>query len=111
LSWTVVGDRLQSYEGGYTAYREEKARRWQNLLLDYEAQEKYRARLAADIEATKGRALGVELSTRLDTARPLRKKVAKKAKAREKRPSGRSTRSAGSLRPQTRPRLSLAFPR
>ena len=105
-----VSDTIQTYEGGYTAYREEKARRWQNLLLDYEAQEKYRRRLEADIEATKAHSLGVELSTRNDQLRRYAKKVAKKAKAREKR----LRRQIDSLRwlaePQTRPKLTLAFP-
>ncbi|NUP47157.1 MAG: ABC-F family ATP-binding cassette domain-containing protein [Catenulispora sp.] len=105
-----VTDTVQTYEGGYTAYREEKARRWQNLLLDYEAQEKYRRRLEADIETTKAHSLGVELTTRNDQSRRYAKKVAKKAKSREKR----LQRQIDSLRwlaePQTRPQLTLAFP-
>ena len=67
-----IHDELQEYEGGYTAYKSEKAARWQKLLLDYEAQEKHRSRLAADIEATKGHASAVEHSTRNDLGAPLR---------------------------------------
>jgi ATPase subunit of ABC transporter with duplicated ATPase domains len=100
---------LQEYEGGYTAYKAEKQARWQKLLLDYEAQEKHRSRLAADIEATKGHSLTVEFATTDSSARRLAKKVAKKAKARERRLE-RELRSARWIaEPQTRPTLSLAF--
>jgi ATPase subunit of ABC transporter with duplicated ATPase domains len=102
--------RPQFYEGGYTAYHEEKARRWQRRLLDYEAQEKQRRRWEADIARTKEQARGVELTTHNDKIRRYAKKVAKKAKARERRLS-RQLRSARWLaEPQTRPALTLAFP-
>jgi ATPase subunit of ABC transporter with duplicated ATPase domains len=102
--------RPQRYEGGYTAYRAEKARRWQRLLLDYEAQEKRRRRWEADIAATREQARGVELATHNDKIRRYAKKVAKKAKARERRLE-RQLRSARWLaEPQTRPSLTLAFP-
>ena len=105
-----IHDELQEYEGGYTAYRAEKEARRQRLLLDYEAQEKHRARLAADIEATKGHASSVEFATRDSSARRLAKKVAKKAKARERRLE-RELRSARWIaEPRTRPTLALAFP-
>jgi ATPase subunit of ABC transporter with duplicated ATPase domains len=55
-----VSDRLQTYEGGYTAYRAERARRWQRLLEEHRAQERYRKRLEADIARTRQQALGVE---------------------------------------------------
>ena len=54
----------QWYEGGYTDYRAEKTRRWQKLLLDHEAQEKFRRRLEADIATTKSQARGVEQAVR-----------------------------------------------
>ncbi len=84
-----IHDELQVYDGNYTAYRAEKQRRWERLLLDYEAQEKARRRLAADIENTKNHALSVEDTIRSGAAAPhlrrLAKKVAKKAKVRERR--------------------------
>ncbi|MBV1854265.1 ATP-binding cassette domain-containing protein [Catellatospora sp. NEAU-YM18] len=109
-----IHDELQTYEGGYTAYREEKARRWHRLLLDYEAQEKDRTRWEADIARTREQAAGVEQTVRsgpgADKIRRYAKKVAKKAKARERR----LRRQMESLRwldqPQTRPVLALAFP-
>jgi ATPase subunit of ABC transporter with duplicated ATPase domains len=105
-----IDPRPQVYEGGYTAYRAEKTRRWQRRLLDYEAQEKQRRRWEADIERTREQARGVELSTRNDKIRRYAKKVAKKAKARERR-LARQLRSARWLaEPQTRPALALAFP-
>jgi ATPase subunit of ABC transporter with duplicated ATPase domains len=102
--------RPQTYEGGYTAYREEKARRWQRLLLDYESQEKARRRWEADIERTKEQARGVEAGTRNDKIRRYAKKVAKKAKARERRLRRQLQSARWLAEPQTRPALALAFP-
>jgi ATPase subunit of ABC transporter with duplicated ATPase domains len=82
------GGELTAYEGGYTAYREEKARRAARVALDYEAQQKRRRRLEADIAATRGYALHTELTVSRAAAPKLKryaKKVAKKAKARERR--------------------------
>src|SRR5688572_1074506 len=56
----LAGGALTSYEGGYTAYREEKARRGERLALDYEAQQKRRRRLEADIASTRGYAQRTE---------------------------------------------------
>ena len=105
-----IHDELQEYEGGYTAYKAEKQARWQKLLLDYEAQEKHRVRLAADIEATKGHALTVEWATTDSSARRLAKKVAKKAKARERRLQRELQSARWIAEPTTRPTLTLAFP-
>ena len=80
-----IHEQLQVYTGGYTAYRAEKTRRWEALLLAYEAQEKYRRQLDADIERTKEQARGVELATRNDQTRRYAKKVARKAISRERR--------------------------
>jgi ATPase subunit of ABC transporter with duplicated ATPase domains len=83
-----VSDRLQTYEGGYTAYRAEKARRWQRLLDEHRAQERYRKRLEADIARTRQQALGVERTASglgSDQIKRYAKKVAAKAKARERR--------------------------
>ena len=105
-----IHEEPQHYEGGYTAYRAEKARRWQTLLLDYEAQEKYRRRLESDIESTKGQARGTEQATRNDKLRRYAKKVAKKAKARERRLERQIQSIRWIEQPQTRPALTLAFP-
>ena len=83
-----VSDQLQTYEGGYTAYRAEKTRRWQRLLEEHRAQERYRKRLEADIARTRQQALGVERTASglgSDQVKRYAKKVAAKAKARERR--------------------------
>jgi macrolide transport system ATP-binding/permease protein len=104
----------QWYEGGYTDYRAEKTRRWQRLLLDHEAQEKFRRRLEADIATTKEQARGVEQTARsglgVDKLRRYAKKVAKKAKARERRLTRQLTSARWIAEPATRPPLTLAFP-
>jgi ATPase subunit of ABC transporter with duplicated ATPase domains len=82
------GGELTAYEGGYTAYREEKARRRARLDLDYEAQQKRRRRLEADIASTRGYAKRTETTaSRAEAPRLKRyaKKVARKAQARERR--------------------------
>ncbi len=98
------------YQGGYTAYRQEKAQRWQRLLLDFEAQQKYRLRLEADISAVKNQALQTELSTTNDQLRRYAKKVAKKAKAREGRLERQIQSVSWLAEPTTRPPLVLALP-
>jgi ATPase subunit of ABC transporter with duplicated ATPase domains len=106
-----VHDEPQTYEGGYTEFHSEKARRWQRLLLDYEAQEKKRLRWEADIASTKEFARGVEVANpRNPGARRYARKVARKAIVRERR-MRRLLDSARWLgAPETRPSLSLAFP-
>jgi ATPase subunit of ABC transporter with duplicated ATPase domains len=110
-----IDETPQDYPGGgYTAYRAEKTRRWQRLLSDYEAQEKDRLRWEADIAATKGHALGVELTVRSGVTAPhlrrVAKKVAKKAKARERRLRRQMASARWIAEPRTRPPLTLAFP-
>jgi ATPase subunit of ABC transporter with duplicated ATPase domains len=104
-----IHDEPQHYTGGYTEYRLEKQRRWERLLLDFEAQEKARARLAADIERTKDQARSVEQSTRNGKMRRYAKKVAAKAKARERRLTRQMQATSWIAAPQTRPPLVLAF--
>jgi len=106
-----IAPGLQDYPGcGYSAYRVERQRRWERLLLDFEAQEKYRRQLAADIERTKEYARGVEIANpRNPSARRLARKVARKALSRERRLE-RQMQSAGWLaRPETRPVLAMRF--
>jgi ATP-binding cassette subfamily F protein 3 len=110
-----IHEQPQDYPGGgYSAYRAEKTRRWQRLLLDYEAQEKDRARWEADIERTKGQALYVETTVRSGAEAPhlrrIAKKVAKKAKARERRLQRQMASIKWITEPRTRPPLTLAFP-
>ena len=84
----LEGGELHAYEGGYTAYREEKARRSARRELDYEAQRKRRRRLEADIASTRGYALRTETTVSRAEAPKLKryaKKVARKAQAREGR--------------------------
>ena len=79
---------LTAYEGGYTAYRDEKARRRARLELDYEAQQKRRRRLEADITTTRGYAKRTENTASglgADQLKRYAKKVARKAQARERR--------------------------
>ncbi len=86
--WELSGGVLEAYEGGYTAYREEKTRRRARQELAYEAQEKRRKRLQADIHATRGYAQHTENTASRAEAPKLKryaKKVAKKAQSRERR--------------------------
>ncbi|MGX6606520.1 ABC-F family ATP-binding cassette domain-containing protein [Micromonosporaceae bacterium Da 78-11] len=110
-----IHEQAQDYPGGgYTAYRAEKQRRWQRLLLDFEAQEKDRVRWEADIDRTKAQARGVEQSVRSGMEAPhlrrIAKKVAKKAKARERRLRRQMDSARWIAEPRTRPPLTLAFP-
>jgi ATPase subunit of ABC transporter with duplicated ATPase domains len=110
-----IDDEPQDYPGGgYTAYRAEKTRRWQRLLLDFQAQEKDRIRWEQDIELTKRQALGVELTVRSGVEAPhlrrIAKKVAKKAKVRERRLRRQMESVRWLSEPRTRPPLTLAFP-
>jgi ATPase subunit of ABC transporter with duplicated ATPase domains len=79
---------LTRYDGGYSAYRAERERRRAKLELAFEAQEKRRRRLEADIATTRRQAQHTERTASRAEAPTLKrkaKKVAKKAKARERR--------------------------
>jgi len=83
----VVGG-LEHYDGGYTAYREERERRFQRRMEEHRAQERYRKRLEADIAATRDQAQRSERTASgmgADKQKRYAKKVAKKAKARQGR--------------------------
>jgi ATPase subunit of ABC transporter with duplicated ATPase domains len=110
-----IDERPQDYPGGgYTLYRREKQRRWEKLLLDFEAQEKDRIRWEADIVRTKGYARGVELTTPASAAAPhlrrVARLVARKAKVRERRLRRQMASVTWIARPRTRPPLTCAFP-
>jgi ATPase subunit of ABC transporter with duplicated ATPase domains len=110
-----VHDEPQDYPGGgYSAFRVEKQRRWERLLLDFEAQEKDRRRWEADIARTKEQARGVENSVRSGAEAPhlrrVARLVARKAKVRERRLRRQMESARWIARPRTRPALTLAFP-
>jgi ATPase subunit of ABC transporter with duplicated ATPase domains len=110
-----VHDEPQDFPGGgYSAYRVEKQRRWERLLLDFEAQEKDRRRWEADIERTKAQARGVESMSGLGVTAPHVKRVARlvarKAKVRERRLRRQMESARWIARPASRPPLTLAFP-
>ena len=79
--------KLREYVGNYAAYAAakvaERERQWQT----YKEQQEYIAKIEGDIQRTKNQALQVELSTtpRQPTVRRYAKKVAAKAKSREKK--------------------------
>ena len=102
-----IQDEMQTYTGGYTEYSIEKKNRLEKLAADFEAQEKYRKRLEADIEKTKQQAMNVELSTKNDKARRYAKKVAKKAKTRERRLAMQMKMAGWIAKPETRPKIIL----
>ncbi len=84
-----VSDELTSYEGGYTAYRAEKQRRFERMLADFRTQDAYRRRLEADVARAKSQALSVERTVIRGLGAPhvrkIAKRVARKAKVRERR--------------------------
>lgn len=110
-----IDEQPQDYPGGgYTAYRAEKQRRWQRLLLDFEAQEKDRIRWEADIERTMSYAIGVENADRSSAQAPhlrrVARLVARKAKVRERRLRRQMASVTWIAEPRRRPALTLAFP-
>jgi ATPase subunit of ABC transporter with duplicated ATPase domains len=106
-----ISARLQDYPGGgYSAYRVERQRRWHRLVLDFDAQEKLRRRLAEDIERTKSFSLQVERDNpRNPGARRKARKVAKKAISRERRLERLMRSVSWVAEPQSRPPLVLSF--
>ena len=85
LELNANNHKVQEYPGDYSAYaaakEKERARLW-TIWRDQQAEIR---RLEVDIHRTKEQALGVERSTINDQLRRYAKKVAKKAKSKEKR--------------------------
>jgi ATPase subunit of ABC transporter with duplicated ATPase domains len=82
------GGQLTRYEGAYSAYRAEREQRRAKQTLAYEAQQKRRRRLEADIATTRRQAQHTERTAGglgSDQLKRYAKKVAKKATAREGR--------------------------
>jgi ATPase subunit of ABC transporter with duplicated ATPase domains len=104
------GGALTRYEGGYSDYRAERERRRAKLALAFEAQEKRRRRLEADIATTRRQAQHTERTVSRAEAPTLKrkaKKVAKKAKAREARLHREFEGESAIALPQGRPVLRL----
>ncbi len=81
-------DELTTYDGGYTAYRDEKVRRRARLEELATAHDKRRRKLEADIAGTLEQARHTERTVSRAAAphqKRIAKKVAKKAKSREHR--------------------------
>jgi len=77
--------RMREYPGNYSDYESAKDRERGKQWAEWKDQQAELRRLQADIRRTKEQALHVEESTINDQARRYAKKVAKKAKARERR--------------------------
>ena len=108
-----VHDEPQHYRGGYTAFRDEKARRFERLLLQHRAQERYRRRLEADIARTKEQARHVERTVIRGAGAPhalkIAKRVARKAKARERRLERQMAAAEWIADPEKAPALTLSL--
>lgn len=87
LELDEVTHRVTAYTGSYTDYAEAKAHRREKQWQAYHEQEAEIRRMRADIHRTMMHAQSVELTTTPRTPGPRRyaKKVAKKAKSREKK--------------------------
>lgn len=77
--------RLTEYGGGYFTYVQKKQSDERRQWREYNEQQKRATKLEADVRAVKDQALANELTSVNDFVRGRAKKVAAKAKAREKR--------------------------
>ena len=105
-----LSDGLTAYDGGYTAYRDEKARRRARQEELATAHDKRRRQLEGDIAATYGYAQYTERTVSRAAAPKLKryaKKVAKKAKAREHRLEREMASTDWVERPRERPAVRL----
>ncbi len=83
LSSDVPG--IAAYPGGYSQYRQAKERELEKQTAAWKDQEAEQRRIRKDIERTKQTALRTERNTTHDFYRRRAKKVARKAKVRERR--------------------------
>jgi ATPase subunit of ABC transporter with duplicated ATPase domains len=107
-----VSDQLTTYTGGYTAYRAEKQRLFERLLEEFRAQDRYRRQLEADIARTRGQALHTERTAGglgSDKLKRYAKKVAKKAKARERRLRRQMAQAEWIANPEKAPSFTLSL--
>jgi ATPase subunit of ABC transporter with duplicated ATPase domains len=107
-----VSDLLAAYMGGYTEYRAEKQRRFERLSEEFRAQDRYRRQLEADIARTRGQALHTERTAGglgSDKLKRYAKKVAKKAKARERRLRRQMAQAEWIANPEKAPSFTLSL--
>jgi ATPase subunit of ABC transporter with duplicated ATPase domains len=107
-----VSDELTVYTGGYTDYRVEKQHRFERLLEEFRAQDRYRRQLEADIARTRGQALHTERTAGgmgSDKLKRYAKKVAKKAKARERRLRRQMAQAEWIANPEKAPSFTLSL--
>ena len=107
-----VSDELQTFTGGYTAYRAEKAHRFERLREEFRAQDRYRRQLEADIARTRGQALQTERTAGglgSDKLKRYAKKVARKAKARERRLQRQMAQAEWIANPEDAPSFTLSL--
>jgi ATPase subunit of ABC transporter with duplicated ATPase domains len=107
-----VHPELANYDGGYTAYRAEKARRFERLREEFRAQDRYRRQLEADISRTRGQALQTERTAPArgsDRAKRYAKKVARKAKSRERRLQRQMAQEEWIANPEEAPSFTLSL--
>jgi ATPase subunit of ABC transporter with duplicated ATPase domains len=107
-----VSDQLAAYTGGYTDYRAEKVRRFERMLEEFRAQDRYRRQLEADIARTRGQALHTEHTAGglgSDKLKRYAKKVAKKAKARERRLRRQMAQAEWIANPEKAPSFTLSL--
>lgn len=76
---------VRDYSGNYSWYKQRKEQELERQWRQYNDQQQRAEQLRTDIQATKNHALATELTTVHDYLRGRAKKVAAKAKAREKR--------------------------
>ena len=107
-----VSDEPQTYTGGYTEYRAEKQHRFERLIEEFRAQDRYRRQLEADIARTRGQALHTERTAGglgSDKLKRYAKKVAKKAKARERRLRRQMAQAEWIANPEKAPSFTLSL--
>ncbi|HHY81598.1 MAG TPA: ABC-F type ribosomal protection protein [Clostridiales bacterium] len=117
--WEIDNGVLQEYRGNYTFYRTEKKKRYESQLHAYEAQEKYREKLEAEIrqlkdwsarahrESTKkGAKSGNKMGTK-EYFRVKAKKMDKRVKSTVKRLE--RLKHEGVRRPEEEPKVSFEF--
>ena len=100
---------LREYQGGYSDYETAKARETEKLWGKWKDQQVEIHRMEEDIRHTKEHALSTERGTNNDHMRRLAKKVAQRAKAKEKRLQRYLSSDDQVERPDSPERMNLKF--